>query len=131
MLWSLSEKRCTKRHDNKPFCARTNYKSGYQPGGDFSSPLYEMMVIEVPLQYRKFDLSFGTQAWSINRIISIQHEMLCAAVYRNQLTSHFRLLATVYGMQNKKVLLAKSSQFNRQREQQTSLNNETLRRRFD
>ena len=122
MLWPLYEKRCTKRHDNNPFCGRTNYKSGYQPGGDSNSPWYEMMVTEVPLQYRKFDLSFGTQAWPINCIISIQHAMLCAAVYFNLLTSHCRLLATAYGIQNKKVLLAKSLQFNRERERERATN---------
>jgi len=128
IFWPLSEKRCTKRHDNKPCCGRTNYKSGFQPGGDFSSPWYEMMVTEVPLQYRKFDLSFGTQAWSINCIISVQHAMLCAPVYFNLLTSHFRLLATADGIQNKKTLLSKSLQFNththreRERERETDSN---------
>jgi len=97
-----------------------------------------MMVTEVPLQYRKFDLSFGTQAWSINCIISVQHAMLCAPVYFNLLTSHFRLLATADGIQNKKTLLSKSLQFNRERERErerrtatNNVNNETLRRRFD
>ena len=102
MLWPLYEKRCTKRRDNNPFCGLTNYKSGYQPGGDSNSPRYETMVTEVPLQYRKFDLSFGTQAWPINCIISIQHAMLCAAVYFNLLTSHCRLLATGYCVRNTK-----------------------------
>jgi hypothetical protein len=27
MLWHLSEKRCTKRHDIKPCCGRTKYKA--------------------------------------------------------------------------------------------------------
>ena len=74
------------------------------------------MATEVPLQYRKFDLSFATPAWSINCISSTQHAMLCVAVYFNLLTSHFMLRATAYGIQNKNVLLAKSLHFNRERE---------------
>ena len=60
--------------------------------------------------------------------------MLCAALYFSLLISHFRLLATAYGVQNKKVLLAKASQFNierereRERERETATNDEKTMR---
>jgi hypothetical protein len=58
-----------------PATARTNYKSGYQSGGDINSPLCEKLVTGVPLQYHKSDLASRTQARSIKFVISTQHPM--------------------------------------------------------
>jgi len=60
-----------------------------------------MMVTEFPLQYRKFDLSFGTQAWSIK--LHYQHTA-CNAVCRTIFQSvDFTIQASGYCVRKNKI----------------------------